>query len=47
MNTIINSAINQLQKEGLNIKTNFADSYVKKTPYNEMNNYYNGIDILL
>ena len=47
LKTILNPAIEELQKEGYKIKTNYADSQVKMIPHNEMVDYYKTIDILV
>ena len=45
--TILNPAIEDLKKEGYDIKTNYADSNVKFIPHDEMIDYYSSIDVLI
>lgn len=47
LNKIIKPAIKELHKEGYNIELEIADRNVKMIPHNEMQNYYNQIDIYI
>ncbi len=46
-NTIIKPALEELKKEGYPVDWNFADKQIKQIPFDEMNDYYNSIDVLL
>lgn len=46
-NTIIKPALDELIKEGYPIDTYFADKQIRQIPFDEMNNYYNSIDVIL
>lgn len=46
-NTIIKPALEELIKEGYPIDTYFADKQVRQIPFDQMNDYYNSIDVLL
>lgn len=45
--TIIKPAVNELKQEGFNIDGIYADRNIKHIPHNEMNDYYNSIDIYI
>ena len=45
LQTIIKPAIDELRSEGFKVRGEFADRQVKWVPHEEMNDYYNSIDI--
>lgn len=46
-NTILKPALKELQEEGYNIKTYFADKQEKMIPHEEMPDYYSKIDVCI